>query len=148
MNGWREEGDFSIFITDSNSYLLSGELATKLTGRYVEINVFPFSFDEYLKMKGHLGISQSGDIQAELRSCILEGGFPYALRLPSINDKREYVRNLISGIYEKDIRRRVRIRNRSVFESVVKYVISNFGSTTSLQNIADDFSKIKEKPLW
>ena len=99
-------------------------------------------------MKGHLGISQSGDIQAELRSYILEGGFPYVLRLPSINDKREYVRNLIGGIYEKDTRQRVRIRNRSVFESVVKYVISNFGSTTSLQNIADDFSKIKEKPLW
>ena len=51
INAWREEKDYSIFITGSNSYLLSGELATKLTGRYIEFNILPLSFDEYLDMK-------------------------------------------------------------------------------------------------
>ena len=55
INGYREEGDISIFITGSNSYLLSGELATKLTGRYIEIEMFTLSFAEYLEMKKFLG---------------------------------------------------------------------------------------------
>lgn len=54
INGYREEGDISIFITGSNSYLLSGELATKLTGRYIEIEMFTLSFAEYLEMKKFL----------------------------------------------------------------------------------------------
>ena len=51
INGFRGEGDYSIFITGSNSYLLSGELVTKLTGRYLEFEIFPLSFEEYLGMK-------------------------------------------------------------------------------------------------
>ena len=50
INGYREDGSYSIFITGSNSYLLSGELATKLTGRYIEIELYPLTFDEYLQM--------------------------------------------------------------------------------------------------
>ena len=55
INGFREEGNFSIFITGSNSYLLSGELTTKLTGRYIEIEMFTLNFREYLEMKAFLG---------------------------------------------------------------------------------------------
>lgn len=51
INSWREEGDFSIFLTGSNSYLLSGELATKLTGRYLEFNILPLTLDEYVGIK-------------------------------------------------------------------------------------------------
>lgn len=140
INAWREEKDFSIFITGSNSYLLSGELATKLTGRYIEFNILPLSFDEYLSMKNFYGKRISDDMD-ELQNYILEGGFPYVLVLNSINDKRIYVQNLINEIFEKDIRKRVKIRNRSVFDSVLKYIINNFGSTTSIQNIVDDFKK-------
>ena len=57
INGFREDGGYSIFITGSNSYLLSGELATKLTGRYLETEMFPLSFDEYLEMKTFYGKS-------------------------------------------------------------------------------------------
>ena len=59
VNGWREEGDCSIFITGSNSYLLSGELATKLTGRYIELEMFTLSFSEYLGMREYLGLPKS-----------------------------------------------------------------------------------------
>ena len=141
INAWREEGDFSIFITGSNSYLLSGDLVTKLTGRYIEFSILPLTFEEYLAVKQFLGIKVSADAMSELRDYIHEGGFPYVLRLGSMNDKREYVQSLINEIYEKDIRRRVKIRNRAAFDAMLKYVINNFGSTTSLQNIADDLSK-------
>ena len=55
INGFREDGNFSIFITGSNSYLLSGELATKLTGRYIELEMFTLNFREYLEMKAFFG---------------------------------------------------------------------------------------------
>ena len=140
LNAWREEGDVSIFITGSNSYLLSGELATKLTGRYIEINVFPLSFDEYIKMKEFFG-KPILDHRDELDKYILEGGFPYAVQLDALSDKRTYVQNLIEEIYKKDIQKRVKIKNRSVFDTVLRYIINNFGATTSMTNILKDLEK-------
>lgn len=141
INAWREEGNFSIFITGSNSYLLSGELVTKLTGRYIEFNILPLSFDEYLNIKKFFGKQVLPDNSAEIRNYIYEGGFPYVLKLNSMNDKRRYVQNLINEIYEKDIKKRVKIKNRSVFETIMKYVINNFGATTSIKNIVEDMVK-------
>ena len=141
INSWREERDFSIFITGSNSYLLSGELVTKLTGRYIEFNILPLSFEEYIGFKRFFGKSISGDNLTELRSYILEGGFPYVVRLNSLNDKRTYVQSLIDEIYEKDVKRRIRIRNRAAFDAILRYIVNNFGATTSIQNIVDDFAK-------
>ncbi len=137
INGWREEGDFSIFVTGSNSYLLSGELITKLTGRYIEFSVLPLSFDEYLLAKEHFHKPVSQDNLTELKNFILEGGFPYAVKLDDFTAKREYVRNLISEIYEKDIKRRIQIRNREVFDSVMNYLVGNFGKAISVSNIVD-----------
>lgn len=145
INAWREEGDFSIFITGSNSYLLSGELATKLTGRYIQFDILPLSFDEYLKAKKYYGISVDTNNLTELNNYILEGGFPYSLRLKNIDDKRMYVKNLVNEIFEKDIRKRVKVRNKSVFDAVMTYVINNFGSTTSIKNIVEDLEKNKIK---
>ncbi len=142
INSWREERDFSIFMTGSNSYLLSGELVTKLTGRYIEFNILPLSFEEYIGFKQFFGKSISADNLTELRSYILEGGFPYVVRLNSLNDKRTYVQSLFDEIYEKDVKRRIKIRNRAAFDAVMRYVVNNFGATTSIQNIVDDFAKI------
>ena len=142
INSWREERDFSIFMTGSNSYLLSGELVTKLTGRYIEFNILPLSFEEYIGFKQFFGKSISADNLTELRFYILEGGFPYVVRLNSLNDKRTYVQSLIDEIYEKDVKRRIKIRNRAAFDAVMRYVVNNFGATTSIQNIVDDFAKI------
>ena len=141
INSWREEGDYSIFITGSNSYLLSGELVTKLTGRYIEFGVLPLTFDEYVKMKSFLGKQVSTDALDELEHYIYEGGFPFALKLNSIDEKREYTQNLIEEIYEKDVHKRIRIRNRSSFDMIMRYLINNFGATTSVQNIVEDLKK-------
>lgn len=104
VNEFRAEGDFSIFITGSNSYLLSGELATKLTGRYVEFEIQTLSFKEYREMKRFLGQAVDPDPVAELDRYILEGGFPKALDYPKMADKRAYVSSVVREIFEKDLR--------------------------------------------
>ena len=135
INGWREEEDFSIFITGSNSYLLSGELATKLTGRYIEFEIFPLSFQEYLAMKRFYGREIKPNDPEELNQYILDGGFPGALQYADSEDKRTYVVGIINEIFQKDIRRRVQIRNKAAFDRVTAFIINNFGATTSLTNI-------------
>lgn len=135
INGWREEEDFSIFITGSNSYLLSGELATKLTGRYIEFEIFPLSFQEYLAMKRFYSREIKPNDLEELNQYILDGGFPGALEYADSEDKRTYVVGIINEIFQKDIRRRVQIRNKATFDRVTAFIINNFGATTSLTNI-------------
>ena len=141
LNGYRTEGDWSIFITGSNSYLLSGELVTKLTGRYLEFEMFPLSFDEYEGMKEYLGKTIDSNAQAELTNYILDSGFPRALFLDDPADKRRYVQGVIKEIFDKDIRKRVKIRKKETFELVRRYIISNFGATTSLNNICNELNK-------
>ncbi len=141
LNAFREEDEYSIFITGSNSYLLSGEMITKLTGRYLEFELYPLTFDEYLGMKKHLCQPVEADVAAEFENYIIEGGFPKSLQYPNVEDKRQYVKGIISEIFEKDIRRRVKIRNTAVFNTVQTYIINNFGATTSLTNILENLHK-------
>ena len=139
INAWREDGNISIFLTGSNSYLLSGELATKLTGRYIEVDMYPLTFEEYLNMKQFLNIPLNDDSQ-ELTNFIYEGGFPYALKLRTTEAKKEYTENLIEEIFQKDIRSRLKIRNRVAFDAIMKYFIANFGAPTNLTNIVKDLN--------
>lgn len=141
INAFREEGDFSIFITGSNSYLLSGELITKLTGRYIEFEIFPLTFDEYLEMKKFYSMEIKPDLTQELNEFITNGGFPRSLFFENPIDKRNYTTSLVKEIFEKDIKRGVKIRNKSTFEIVKNYIISNFGATVSVNNITKNLKK-------
>lgn len=141
VNGFRADGDFSIFITGSNSYLLSGELATKLTGRYIEFEMQTLTFSEYCDMKRFLGKRVLPDLTRELDVYILEGGFPRALYYDSMQDKRTYVQSVVTEIIEKDIRRCVRIMDLVLFTQIQNYIINNFGATTSLTNILKDLER-------
>lgn len=141
IEAFRLEEDYSIFITGSNSYLLSGELATDLTGRYIEFEMFTLTFEEYEGMKKFYNKPIDSNSTAELDAYILEGGFPKALQYDNLSDKRAYVQSVINEIFEKDIKRRVKIRNREAFEKVQAYIINNFGSTTSITNILEDLEK-------
>ena len=151
INSFREEGRHSIFINGSNSYLLSGELVTKLTGRYLEFEMFTLTFDEYLGMKAFFGKSISANIVEEFDRYLREGGFPKAVQYDSADDRRTYIAGVISEIFEKDIRRRVKIRHLSVFQKVQTYLINNFGAATNLPRILDalekDGIKIKRETL-
>ncbi len=141
INAFREEDDYSIFITGSNSYLLSGELVTKLTGRYLEFELFPLTFDEYVGMKQFLKLPVDVSTEVEFDKFLIEGGFPKALTYTSPEDKRAYINGIVTEIFEKDIRKRVKIRNVSVFNIVQRYIINNFGASTSLTNILEDLHK-------
>ena len=135
LNGYRRDGNYSIFITGSNSYLLSGELVTKLTGRYLEFELFPLSFDEYEEMKQFYGKTVNPNPQAELTGYILEGGFPRTVLMDDIDSKRTYVSGVIKEIFEKDIRRRVKIKDVAAFEAVRNYIVNNFGAVTSINSL-------------
>ncbi|MCH5257005.1 MAG: ATP-binding protein, partial [Lachnospiraceae bacterium] len=126
--------------TGSNSYLLSGELATKLTGRYLEFELYTLSFEEYLGMKAFLGKPIQTELTNEFDLYLLEGGFPKALQYEG-EDKQAYIQGVIKEIFEKDIKKRVKIRKVSVFETVQRYIINNFGATMSLTNILHDLHK-------
>lgn len=141
LNGFRGTNEWSIFITGSNSYLLSGELMTKLTGRYIEFEMFPLSFEEYEDIKKFYGKEIAPDRQEELQNYILEGGFPRTILLDNMAAKRRYVQSVIDEIFEKDIRRKLKIRNKSTFEIVQKYIINNFGATTSLKSLKKAIAK-------
>lgn len=141
INAFRGEGDFSIFITGSNSYLLSGELVTKLTGRYIEFEMFPLNFQEYLGMKRFWGKPVSPNLVDEFDNFLAEGGFPKAIQYDALQDKKTYIESVITEIFEKDIKHRVKIRNVSIFEKIRKYMINNFGATSSLTNMLEDLQK-------
>ena len=141
INGFREDGNCSIFITGSNSYLLSGELITKLTGRYIEFEIYTLTFEEYEQMKVFYGYQLDSNPAIELRNFILEGGFPRTVRIDGLEDKRSYTKSVVDEIFDKDIRKRVKIRNRESFETVRQYIINNFGSTVSIKNIYEDLRK-------
>ncbi len=141
INAYRGEGDYSIFITGSNSYLLSGELITKLTGRYIEFEILPLSFEEYIKMKEFYQKEVSTNLSEELDKFLNDGGFPKAIFYDNPEDKRIYIKSVIKEIFEKDIKRRVKIRNVSVFEKIQTYLINNFGATTSLTSMMKELHK-------
>ena len=148
INGYRTDGGWSIFITGSNSYLLSGELATKLTGRYLEFEVFTLDFAEYLGMKRYLGKEVSSNLAQEFTEYIRLGGFPKAVEYDDERDKRAYVQGVVQEIFEKDVKRSNKIRNVSVFNAVRDYLINNFGATTSLKNLLEHFSnKVEKVPI-
>lgn len=147
INAFREEGNFSIFITGSNSYLLSGELATKLTGRYIEIEMFPLNFYEFIEMKKFRGLPVSESNMEEFNEYICFGGFPKTLEFKEKDDKDFYVKNVISQIIDKDIVKHRKIRNKTVFDKVMTYIINNFGATTSLTNILDYFHNEEGIPI-
>ena len=140
VNAYREDGH-SIFITGSNSYLLSGELMTKLTGRYVEIEMFTLTFYEYLEMKKFMGKVVSQNVVEEFTAYIRDGGFPKSLEFDNIDDRNLYVQSVISQIFEKDISKNKKIRNRVAFEKVQSFVINNFGSTINVSNIVECLAK-------
>lgn len=141
LNGLRTNGGWSIFITGSNSYLLSGELVTKLTGRYIDFEIYPLSFQEYEEMKRFYGKDINPNSLVELTNYIMEGGFPRAIQFDNNTDKRRYAQGVITEIFEKDIRKKLKIKNTESFEIVRKYVINNFGVTTSINNICDELRK-------
>lgn len=141
INSYREEGNISIFITGSNSYLLSGELVTKITGRYIEIEMMTLSFYEYVDMKRFLNKSVNENIYLEFEEYIRNGGFPKSLYYDNYEEKITYTSSVINQIFEKDINTSNRINDKALFERIEKFIINNFGAVISIKNIYNYLKK-------
>ena len=147
LNAYREEGNVSVFATGSNSYLLGGELATKLTGRYVEFDLFPLSFREWLDMRAFFGKPTIADRNAAFSEYIRFGGFPKTLEFDDPAARETYVESVVSQILQKDVRRKFKINNRLVFDKVRTYLVNNFGASVSLTNLEEEFRQRQRLPV-
>lgn len=123
-----------LYVTGSNAYLLSSELATLLTGRAFEINVLPFSFAEYVAFTG-----KKENLQKSYSEYVQTGGFPEAIRLSqaSIVYANQYVQGVFQNIYQNDIQKRHKIYNEEAYLRVVNFLIDSVGSSVSATNISN-----------
>ena len=137
--GYKLLYDCDIFITGSNSKLLSGELATHLTGRYIEIKMKPFSFNEYLEYKKENNISS-----ATFDEYLKYGGMPIVLALDK-DYKLEYLNDLFNSIFTKDIVKRHNIRDYGLLIRLVSFIFGNVGNPFSAKSIIDYLKKDKIK---
>lgn len=122
-----------LYITGSNAYFMSGELATLLSGRYIEIKMFPLSFKEYCS-----AAPNSLSLQEKYNRYITRSSFPYTLWYGD-NDKEitEYLRSLYNTILLKDVVTRYKISDVLMLESIIRFIFSNVGSRLSPNNIAN-----------
>ena len=135
VHAYAEEG-FSVFLTGSNSYMLSDEITTKLTGRYLAFETFPLDFSEYLDMKKFFG-KEIHDMEIEFDEYILNGGFPKTLEFDDLNARQVYTRGIISEIFEKDVKTRKRISNVAVYERVQSFLLNNYSAPFSIGNLME-----------
>ncbi|MEA3369469.1 MAG: ATP-binding protein [Candidatus Ratteibacteria bacterium] len=142
VNRLKRQG-FNLVITGSNARLLSKELATHLTGRHFSLELFPFSFREFLKFrnlkyqKEHFTTRQTASIRRELEAFLLRGGFPESLK--ELNQKR-YLLSLYSTVLTKDTILRHKIRHVKTIKEFSNYLISNFSCKVTFNKLKNIFS--------
>lgn len=140
VNGLYIKKNVDIYITGSNSYMLSGELATYLTGRYMQVHMMPLSFNEYLNYYGEENIDR------KYNDYINFGGFPYLLNL---NNDTDLVNNYLEGIYNtiilKDVVLRNNIKDTMILDSITKFIFDNIGQLVSTNKIANTLASNNRK---
>lgn len=133
INSFRATMNVSIFITGSNSKVLSGNLATHLTGRYISIKMMPFTFSEFLELKKSRGIVNDKD-EAFLE--YLEwGGMPQIYNSPSIQERKMYLRDLYNTAILKDIVERNTIKDVNLLNRVIQFIMENIGGVVSANSV-------------
>ncbi|MDP2112646.1 MAG: ATP-binding protein [Bacteroidota bacterium] len=121
-----------IYITGSNARMLSGELATSLTGRYIEFSIYSLSYPEFLRFHN------LNDSDSSLSLFSRFGGFPYLINLPLEEEiVSEYLKNIYSTILFRDIVSRYNLRNTNILEKLVQFLADNTGSIFSAKSISD-----------
>jgi predicted AAA+ superfamily ATPase len=127
-----------VYITGSNAFLLSSELATLLSGRYIEISILPFSFHEYLMARNIINSDKYLNYEALFFDYINETSLPKGveLRESGFDKIYEYLEAIYTTIIEKDITQRHRINNKRAFANIVKFVATNIGNALSPSNIS------------
>lgn len=136
VNSLASDFDVDLYVTGSNSRMMSSEIATYLTGRYISFRIFTLSFGEYLMFKRQY--APVSDAKTELANYVRLGGFP-ATHLQSYSQEEVYtiVRDIYNSTIFSDIVRRSQIRKIDQLERIVKYTFNNVGNTFSAKSIAD-----------
>ena len=137
--------DVDLYITGSNAYMLSSELATLLTGRYIEIKMLPLSFKEYMS-----AFEDKTDISKKFSAYLRYSSFPQAVEFYKINPNNIHL--FLDGIYNtilfKDVMQRNGINDKIVLEKVTKYLYDNIGNRTSLKSITDNLEGIEKNSSY
>ena len=129
-----------VYITGSNAYLLSGELATLLSGRYVEIKMLPLSFKEYVS-----NFPGDANLERLYADYIQNSAFPYALEIAKPKDRRQYLQGIYDTIVLKDVVARKRFPDTAMLKSVVRFMFDNIGNLCSTKSIADTMTSAGRK---
>ena len=124
--------NIDLYITGSNANLLSGELATLLSGRYIEIKMLPLSFKEFVSANNN-----DDNIDRLFQKYISWGSFPYVLNFDNIDDVDKYIKGIYDSIILKDIMARRKFPDMLMFQSVVSFLLDNIGNITSTNKIKD-----------
>ena len=132
IDGLYLKKNIDLYITGSNANLLSGELATLLSGRYVEIKMMPYSFKEFTE-----AYDKDIDIRKKFDIYLLNGGMPGNVEFIDDNTSYKYLDGVFSTVVYKDIMQRIKVSDKILMESIIKYLSSIVGSFTNVKNISD-----------
>ena len=135
INSFKAELNVSIFITGSNSNLLSGELATHIAGRYIAFNLQPFSFKEVCELTG------DNDLDNKFQDFLLWGGFPQRFSVGEEDQIKMYLESIYDSIVLKDILMQNKVQNINILDSLINYLISTPAQTFSGKSISNSFKK-------
>lgn len=140
LNELKAYKNLDVYVTGSNSKMLSNDIATEFRGRATQINVYPFSFEEYYNFIG-------GDENKALNSYMLYGGMPKVVTFKDDNDKKDYLSSLYSEIYIKDLIERNHIEREDILNDILNYLASQISSLTNPTNVSNSISTIKKEKI-
>ena len=134
INGFHALEKYDIYITGSNAFLLSSDLATLFTGRTFEVKIYPFSFKEYMKYFEYT------DIDEAFKNYVIEGGMSGSYLYNSIDKKYEYINEVYNTLIVRDIFERNNIKDHKLMSSLNDFLMDNISNRTSLRNVANSLN--------
>lgn len=140
LNELKSYKNLDVYVTGSNSKMLSSDIATEFRGRATQIHVYPLSFEEFYSYKG-------GDEKKALDEYMLYGGLPRILKIDDENDKKNYLSSLYDEMYIKDIVERNSIEREDVLGDILDYLASQISSLTNPTNVANAISSMRNENI-
>jgi predicted AAA+ superfamily ATPase len=135
INSLHAEERYDIYITGSNAFLLSSDLATLFTGRTYEIEIYPFSFKEYLEYFKYK------DIDEAFKNYVMEGGMSGSYVYTEYNQKYNYINDVYNALIVRDIQQKYNIQNIGLMDSLTEFMMDNISNLTSYRNIANKLNE-------
>ena len=139
INNFHAEEKYDIYITGSNAFLMSSDLATLFTGRTFEIKVYPFSYQEYLEYYG------KDNTENEFDNYVFDGGLSGSYLYQDKNDKYDYVNDVYNTLIKRDICDKYKIKKEYLLDKITDFLMDNIGNLTSIRNISSSLTNNKDK---